>query len=135
MWSNTTSGETSGWKLGESDYINIYNKGGCSKLIVSGSAGRTTGGDIFELHAIGPSAWAYAEQYWRNLKHIHTVFYIGAPDNCFDGDANTFCVEWGIDYFFDPSTEPWMHGWKFRLNVTDGQVEDNDIGTDGSAQC
>ncbi len=41
----------SGWYLHTADYFNIYNLGGYATLETSGWAGRSPGGDVFEIYA------------------------------------------------------------------------------------
>jgi len=47
----TSTGWDSGWVLVGANYFGIYNLGGLADLTFSGWAGRSTGGDVFELYA------------------------------------------------------------------------------------
>jgi len=53
LWCNDTYGAYDDWEVIEADYFNIYNLGGRANYTITGSAGRTTGGDVFEIYAGG----------------------------------------------------------------------------------
>lgn len=53
LYANDTDGFECEWSEIAPDYFNIYNLGGFGDLETTGSSGRTTGGDLFELWAGG----------------------------------------------------------------------------------
>lgn len=53
MWSNDTVGFESEWEVKAVDYFNIYNLGGHANYTLTGSGGRTVGGDAYEIYAGG----------------------------------------------------------------------------------
>lgn len=66
LWCNDTAGLVSGWEAFEDDVFNIYNLGGLSDLTTSGNAGRSVGGDVFELWAGGQYGDVFFEE---NFEH------------------------------------------------------------------
>ena len=53
LYCNNTEGAETGWVLKAEDYFNIYSKGRISLLTVTGTGGRVSGGDVFEIYAGG----------------------------------------------------------------------------------
>lgn len=51
MYASDTLEHDTGWEKIAVEYVNIYNLGGQANMTSVGSAGRTTGGDVFELYA------------------------------------------------------------------------------------
>jgi len=105
------------WDVFASDWFNIYNLGGLTTLETSGTAGRTFGGDYFNLYASSTNAWAQTNITWRKLQHWRMSFAVdfnlSVPNHPAEDDNY---VEFGTYYCIN---DIWVKGWKVRLNVTD----------------
>jgi len=122
---NTTAGYLfydTGWLLMQEDYFNIYNLGGQSSMVTSGTAGRLVGGDYFSLYAQGLSS-VQANMTWRKLQWWGMMVAINWTDVSNNPVTNAGYVEFGMYYCIDDN---WVKGWKARLEVTDRDNGVND---------
>jgi len=112
MYCRDDGGTVDDWEIKAEDYFNIYNLGGHSTLTSSGDAGRTLGGDIFDLYARNVSntqgSWVEASIMFRNLQHIKMLPMI------------TWLIEnphWNVSYSFDYCIgDDWIEGFKVKLD-------------------
>ena len=128
QYGNDSSGNSEGWLLTSEDAFNIYNLGGQAQLTSSGSAGRITGGDVFQVYVNDSSSSAEVIQYWKHLQHVHWFLTLarnqtedmGAP---WPSDAfNRVFYCFGIEYW-DGNT--WVRGRYLNVTVSTADLYDD----------
>ncbi len=137
---NDTGGFDTGWTNVGSNAFNIYNKGGFSQTVSSGTAGRVDGGDTFELFAQNNS-WVYTNQTFRKIQQLSTQFSLRFTENGTGEDQfmqdklhapgaekSSAKGDWQIEIamnYCDESADIFVKGFYIIL-----QMEDGDVGAD-----
>jgi len=111
MWCNDTTGATTGWQILAMDYFNIYNLGGHSTLTSSGDAGRSIGGDVFDLYAYNNS-WVDVSMIFRDLQHVKMLPLITYTNEL-------AILNWSLTFYMDycvGDSDTWVKGLKCVLH-------------------
>lgn len=135
-----TNGVDTGWVLVQQSAYNIYNVGGFSQTFTSGTAGRVSGGDTFELFAQNTS-WAFSNQTFRKIQQITSQFGLrftvggiaadqGMQDNAHAGggswlDKGDWQLEIAMNYC-DETADIMVKGFYVILQMEEGDIGVND---------
>lgn len=128
LWCNDTRGASDGWEIIKADYFNIYNQGGHSTLVTSGDAGRSTGGDVFDLYANSGGSWAYCSVEYRNLVHVKLLPTVNI-DNV--SATTNFFLKYGMDFCVSGE---WISGLLVKIGVQGTTVTGSARSVDATAQ-
>jgi hypothetical protein len=123
------------WNATAPNYFNIYNIGGYANYQKSGDAGRTTGGDAFELWAEDAPSWSYCDLTYKYLQHIHFLFSWDTGDVAYIWPASpSYLICPSIDHQYDGTVEfgiyvchgdTWIQELSVRLDINNGDVDDH----------
>jgi len=108
-WGDDSDGNTPGWQEAETDYFNIYDEGGYSDLLTSGTAGKLDGGEVGE------------DELWQDQANSDggSELYTGSGD-------------WELDisiYYCDHDGGDWVEGWRLNLKMDSGDKGPDDYWT------